>query len=488
MVSTRKDARCPLEKPRQRKAMERVAHRVLPAEKAARGMRHSAVKTVLTVGGLDPSNGAGITKDIEIFTAMGFHGISIPTSLVVQGPKGVESVSPVPPDVVSAMLLRAGEDFALSGIKLGALTDADYVEKVGEFVAARKGIPIVLDPVMAAKNGRLLISDEGLEAMKKYLFPLATCLTPNLEEAQALLNEPVGNLRAMERAAKRLCRMGPVSVLLKGGHLAGEPIDVLFDGRKVLALRKERAGKTVHGTGCMLSAALLAFLALGYPLREAFLEAEQMMERIIGGSSQPGQEGYFYGLPGIEAARDADRWRVLRAMHGAAARLADLNMVELIPAVQMNVGYAIRGAMSPNDVAAFPGRIGQHQGKVLIKGAPEFGASSHVARLCLACMRRFPQLRAAANIKYDEAVLEEARTSGLSVLFSDRKREPQEWKAEEGKSLDFIVDTALAKAAVPPDIIYDHGDVGKEPIIRLFARDPEELIGKMEMIRPCKTS
>ncbi|HUJ67998.1 MAG TPA: thiamine-phosphate synthase family protein, partial [Syntrophorhabdales bacterium] len=265
-------------------------------------------------------------------------------------------------------------------------------------------------------------------------------------------------------------------------------IDVLFDGRKVLARRKERIGKTVHGTGCMLSAALLAFLALGYSLVEAFLEAEQAMERIIGISSRPAENGYFYGCPGVEAARDADRWRVLQAMHTAAARLVDLNMVELIPAVQMNVGYAIRGGMSPDDVAAFPGRIGLHLGKVLIKGAPEFGASSHVARLCLACMRRFPHLRAAANIRYDEAVLEKAHKSGLSVLFADRKREPEGWKSEEGKSLDFIVDMALSQAGGPPDIIYDHGDVGKEPIIRLFARDPEELIGKMEIIRSCKTS
>jgi len=468
--------------------MERVAPEVPPAKTPARGDRHSPVKTVLTVGGLDPSNGAGITKDIEIFTAMGLHGVAVPTSIVVQGPKGVESVSPVHPEVFSAMLLRAGEDFVLSGIKLGALTDASYVERVGEFLAARKEIPVVLDPVMAAKNGHVLITDEGLEAMGKHLFHLATCLTPNLEEAQLLLNEPIENRKAMEGAAKRLCRMGPASVLLKGGHLAGEPIDVLFDGRKVVTRRKERIGKTVHGTGCMLSAALLAFLALGYSLGAAFLEAEQAMEKIIGISSRPAENGYFYGYPGVEAARDADRWRVLQAMHEAAARLVDLNMVELIPAVQMNVGYAIRGAQSTDDVAAFPGRIGLHLGKVLIKGAPEFGASSHVARLCLACMRRFPHLRAAANIRYDEAVLEKAHKSGLSVLFADRKKESEEGKKEEGNSLDFIVNTALSQAGSAPDIIYDHGDVGKEPIIRLFARDPEELIGKMEIIRSCKTS
>lgn len=468
--------------------MERDVPKVPPQTAPDEGKPRSLAKTVLTVGGLDPSNGAGITKDVEVFTALGLHAISIPTSLVVQGPKGVERVSPVPPEVFLAMLLRAGEDFALSGVKVGALADAYYADRLGEFLAAREKIPMVLDPVMAAKNGHRLITDHGLEATKKHLFPMVTCLTPNLEEAQALLNGPIENEEAMKGAARSLARMGPLAVLLKGGHLTGEPIDVFFDGQKVVTSRKGRSAKTVHGTGCMLSAALLAFLALGYPVEEAFLEAEQMMERIIHTSLQPGKDGYFYGYPGVETARDGERWRVLSAMHAAAARLADLNMVELIPAVQMNVGYAIRGAQTPDDVAAFPGRIGLHLGRILIKGAPEFGASSHVARLCLACMRRFPHLRAAANIKYDEAHLERARQSGLSILFADRKREPEERKREEGKSLDFIVDKALSQTVGPPDIIYDHGDVGKEPIIRLFARDPKELIGKMEMIRSCKTN
>jgi len=468
--------------------MESDVPEVVPKKTPAPEGRRQPVKTVLAVGGLDPSNGAGITKDIEIFAAMGLHAVSVPTSLVVQGPKGVESTSIVPPEVFSAMLLRIGEDFVLSGVKVGVLTDTYHVERVGEFLAALEKIPVVLDPVMAAKNGRRLITDDGLEAMKKYLFPAATCLTPNLEEAQALLNEPIDSPETMERAAKKLSRMGPLSVLLKGGHLTGEPIDLLFDGQNVLMHRKERIGKTVHGTGCMLSATLLAFLALGYPVGEAFLETEQAMQAIISASSQPVEDGYFYGYPGVEAARDGERWQVLRAMHAAAARLADLNMIDLIPAVQMNVGYAIRGAEGPDDVAAFPGRIGHHLGEIHFKGAPEFGASSHVARLCLACMRRFPFLRAAANVRYDEAIVEKARQSGLSVLFADRKKEPAEWKSEEGKSLDFIVDTALGQASGPPDIIYDHGDVGKEPIIRLFARDPQELIGKMEMIKPCKTN
>jgi len=448
----------------------------------------TALKAVLTIGGHDLSNGAGFTKDLEIFTTLGFHGISIPTSLVVQGPKGVESASPIPDEVFEAMLLRVGEDFIVSGVKIGVLADALHVARVGEFLARLKGVPVVLDPVLAAKNGKSLITRDGLKGLVEQLFPMATCLTPNVEEAQILVNAPVDSVEAMERAARKLAHLGPSNVVLKGGHLKGDPVDLLFDCREVVTLRKERIEKVVHGTGCMFSAALLSFLALGYPVREAFLETEQVMEDIIRRSSQPSKGGYFYGHPGVEAGRAEERREVLQAMHAAAVRLEELNAVELIPAVQMNVGYAVRGALSTEDVAAFPGRIGHLHGKVHFKGAPEFGASSHVARLCLACMRRYPYLRAAANIKYDPAIVEKARRLGLSVVFADRREEPEATKGEEGRSLDFIVEEGLRQEEGPPDLIYDLGDVGKEPIIRLFARGPQELIKKMEMIKPCKTS
>ncbi len=170
-------------------------------------------------------------------------------------------------------------------------------------------------------------------------------------------------------------------------------------------------------------------------------------------------------------------------MQEAATRLEESNMVEMIPAVQMNMGYALREARTPEDVAAFPGRIGSRHGRVYMKGPPEFGVSSHVARLCLTYMKYYPYRRAAVDIRYDEAFLERARKSGLSVVFWDRRQEPDGVKGTEGRSLDFLVEAALKAAEGPPDIIYDHGDVGKEPIIRLFATDPQELLQKMEMIR-----
>jgi hydroxymethylpyrimidine kinase/phosphomethylpyrimidine kinase len=257
------------------------------------------MKTVLTIGGHDLSNGAGITKDLEVFAVRGCQGISVPTSLVVQGPGGVRGISPIPEPVFEEMLQRAKEDFHLSGVKIGVLVDEGHVEIVAEFLSTEKGVPVVLDPVAAAKNGVRLVTAEGLKAMVARLFPLTTCLTPNLEEAQLLLGTEIRDVGAMERAARSLVAMGPRSVVLKGGHLPGDPIDLLFDGTDAVTCGKKRIARTVHGTGCIFSSSLCGFLALGHPLREAFLETEREMDRFIDESIQPGKGGYFYAFPRI---------------------------------------------------------------------------------------------------------------------------------------------------------------------------------------------
>jgi hydroxymethylpyrimidine kinase / phosphomethylpyrimidine kinase / thiamine-phosphate diphosphorylase len=165
-----------------------------------------------------------------------------------------------------------------------------------------------------------------------------------------------------------------------------------------------------------------------------------------------------------------------------------LGMVDLIPEVQMNLGYAVPNAGGTEDIVAFPGRIGHHQGKVVIKSEARFGASSHVARLILTYMKVFPFMRACANLRYSKEIITRAEERGLAVVFVDRAREPAVLKEEEGRSLDFIVEEALKGVSSPPDIVFDEGDTGKEPIVRLFARDPDELLHKMEMIWPWRTS
>ena len=207
------------------------------------------------------------------------------------------------------------------------------------------------------------------------------------------------------------------------------------------------------------------------------------MEELLKESYKLNGGGYWYtSLTGI-ACKGNERWHVLRSLHDASATLQSLKMVALIPEVQMNVGYAIREARGIEDVAALPGRIGRSHGKVRFKGGPEFGVSSHVARLILTYMKYYPHMRACVNLRYDDGLVERAEKFGMAVIQADAHEEPERVEGAEGQSLDFLVEKALKSAGSPPDIIYDTGDVGREPILRLFARDPAELLKKMEMMQ-----
>jgi len=442
------------------------------------------MKNILTIAGYDPTSGAGITRDADTFFSFGFHAISVPACTVVQGPKGVMDIFPTPQDQFSLMLGMINDDLQVAGVKIGVVCDRWYVDEISRFLRKKKGIPVVVDPVFASKNKRELITEEGMRRLVGSLFPAARIVTPNIEETSLLIGEKIDSVEEMKAAAKVLVDSGVKAVIIKGGHLKGEPTDVFYDGKEFVEWKKKRIDRTIHGTGCSFSSSVLTFLVAGYPLKESFLAAQLHMERLIRGSYRIDEGGYYYLSSGIMNGKAAQRLEALVDLQEAAKRLSKLNCIEFVPEVQMNMGYALADAKGTEDVAAFPARIGKRGNNIDFRGDPEFGASSHVARLILTYMRHYPFMRSCVSIRYDEAVLSKAKGSNMDVVFFDRRKEPLKVRGAEGKSLDHLVDMTLRKAATPPDIIYDKGDIGKEPIIRLFARNPLELIKKMEMIRP----
>jgi hydroxymethylpyrimidine kinase / phosphomethylpyrimidine kinase / thiamine-phosphate diphosphorylase len=442
------------------------------------------MKNVLTIAGYDPSSGAGVTRDLDVFFSLGLHGLAVPTSLVVQNPQGVKDAYPVPLEQVAEMLEAVSAVSGPDGVKIGALWDEPQVAAVAAFLGRIKAGPVVLDPVMASKNGKRLLSDRGSKAMVKSLFPLTTLVTPNAEESSVITGKKVDGLEAAKESARAIQRMGPAAVIVKGGHLKGEPVDVLFDGKDFTLWQKRRLDREIHGTGCAFSSLVTSFLVMGYSLREAFLTSEERMEEMLKESYRIDEDGYFYTSSAVLNGRSCERWRVLQSMRNAQRRLTELNMVELVPAVQMNMGYAVIGARGVEDVAAFPGRIGHYDGRIHMKGEPQFGASSHVARLILTFMNRYPHVRSCVSLRYDERIVKKAQEKRMYIVLSDRRQGPEGLKPPEEKSLDYLVEEALKGANDPPDIIYDLGDIGKEPIIRVFGRSPSEVIEKMEMIRP----
>jgi len=256
------------------------------------------MKSILTIAGYDPSSGAGIVRDIDTFFSLGIHGLSIPTCTVVQGPKGVTGIYRTPIREFKELVALMGKGLPLHGVKVGVGCDAPYILEIAGLFKKRK-IPLIIDPVMAAKNGTELITENGLRALKKSLFPLATVVTPNIAEASRLCGAKIKTIDDMKEAARLIIEMGPKAVIVKGGHLKGDPTDVFYDGKEFVQRQKKRIDREVHGTGCSFSSLVVSFLVLGYSLKDAFFVSEDVMEKTIQGCYRIDKKGYFYMSTGI---------------------------------------------------------------------------------------------------------------------------------------------------------------------------------------------
>ncbi|RTI23747.1 bifunctional hydroxymethylpyrimidine kinase/phosphomethylpyrimidine kinase, partial [Thermus scotoductus] len=237
----------------------------------------------LTIAGSDSGGGAGVQADLKTFFRFGVYGASALTLVTAQNTLGVQRVHLLPPELVYAQIQSVAEDLPVHAAKTGALGSGEIVAAVAEAVARFGLRPLVVDPVMVAKGGDPLLAEEAVAALKKRLFPLADLITPNRLEAEALLGRPIRTLEEAKEAAQALLALGPKAVLLKGGHLEGEEaVDLLATREGVQAYAAPRvATRNTHGTGCTLSAAIAALLALGKPLAEAVAEAKAYLTRAL---------------------------------------------------------------------------------------------------------------------------------------------------------------------------------------------------------------
>ncbi len=253
-----------------------------------------SMKKILTIAGYDPSSGAGITKDLEVFSYFGAHGLSVPTCLVLQGPRGVHDVYPVPYAQFYEMIDMLNGLLPIDAVKVGAAWSEACVDRIASFLHGAGDVPLVIDPIITAKNDTRLLSDRGLERLVEVLFPKAHVVTPNVDEAATMAGMKVSHLNDMKACAKSLLDRGPRAVVIKGGHLKGDPVDLFYDGSDFLLSARQRVERTIHGTGCIFSSLLVSFLAYGYELRDAFVEAGKAMGKMLADSYRIDEAGYFY--------------------------------------------------------------------------------------------------------------------------------------------------------------------------------------------------
>jgi hydroxymethylpyrimidine/phosphomethylpyrimidine kinase len=241
------------------------------------------IPRALTIAGSDSGGGAGIQADLKTFSALGVFGMSALTALTAQNTVGVHGVVELDPAFVSAQIHAVVTDIGVDAVKTGMLANAAIISQVARDIRALGiGENLVVDPVMVAKSGDALLRQDAIDTLIRELFPLALVVTPNLHEASALIGTEVTRADAMREAARRIHDFGPRYVLVKGGHLEGSPMDLLFDGKNFREYTNDRYDTPhTHGTGCTFASAIAAGLARGLAVEEAVAQAKEYITGAI---------------------------------------------------------------------------------------------------------------------------------------------------------------------------------------------------------------
>jgi len=241
------------------------------------------MQTALTIAGSDSSAGAGVQADLKTFAAFGLYGVTAITAITAQSTRGVEAVAPLAADLVTAQIEAVAGDFTIAATKIGMLATAAIVEAVAAAIEELELPLVVVDPVLVSTSGDRLLDDDGMDAVRKLLLPLARVVTPNVAEAEALSGVRITSADTLCEAARRLHKLGARGVVITGGHASGATVeDVVFDGNRFHEHRVARvdSGHT-HGTGCTFASAVAAGLALGHELPEAAARAQEYVAGAI---------------------------------------------------------------------------------------------------------------------------------------------------------------------------------------------------------------
>ena len=438
-------------------------------------------KFALTIGGLDPSGGAGITADAVTFAALGVHGAAVATALTYQNTKGVEGFWSASPRELAAQLDALARDVAPAAVKIGMLASEALARALTPYLGRWReaAVPVVFDPVFRSGGGQPLFEGTPDRTTLTSLLSGVTLVTPNtLELAYLLGEEAAANLGAVRTQVRMYHSRYNTPALVTGGHVAtpGEVVDVFFTGAEMREYRRPRQERPLHGTGCLVAAAVTAYLAAGADLSAAVERAEEYVTAAVGGAFAAG-EGAL--LPDRTAAtfHDAERWRVYsNVVRAVKVFETAANSYKLVPEVGTNIAYALPDARTTQEVCAVPGRLVCVEGAVRAVGVPAFGASGHNGRALLAAMRADPGVRATMNVRAGDDVLAACRELGYRLASFDRAEEREGDAAAEGKTLEWGVERAVAAAGGVPDVIHDRGAVGKEPMVRLFGTDAFDVV------------
>jgi len=440
------------------------------------------LKIALSIAGSDSGAGAGVQADLKTFSALGVYGCTAITAITAQNTRKVSEIFEVSPAMVEQQIESVMTDMPPDAIKIGMVYSRQTIDTVHRSLK-RSRVPVVLDPIFAAGTGAKLLRDDAFDSFVSKLVPICTLITPNRIEAERLAGTRIRTEGDGIEAARKIRKLGAENVIVKGGHLGAFNVtDLLLDSKGRLTRITNPRVKIAesHGSGCNFSSAVTAYLARGTALHDACKMANEYVHIAIKNAIRVGR-GLPVTNPLSAIYRDASRYHVLVELQAAVEQVSTLaDLYKLIPETQTNFVYALHDAADTSEVAGVRGRIVRIGNSAVPASYIEFGASRHVASAIIAYMSVSPAFRAGINIRLDDRLVMVCK-SLFSVASYDRSREPRGVKKKEGSSVSWGTLQALSRNP-KADVIYHMGDIGKEPMITIFGRNPGEVAAKIKAI------
>ena len=425
---------------------------------------------ILSIGGTDPSSGAGIQSDIKTFSNHNVYGFTVVTVITSQNTKKVTSIEPVSAKSLRAQLDSTLTDFHIDAIKIGMVYNSQIIKIIHSKLRNIK-VPIVVDPIIKSTTGTMLLKKSALNDYKKMIIPLAYVITPNKYEAKIL-----SGISNIKKSAKKIQVMGAKCVIITGATSSNSHIsDFILEENKEYVISGKKIPITNHGSGCTFSASITAMLGKGERnMRITAKHAKNYVYWSIKNSKKIGK--------GINIAHK-DVLNGSKELGDSINYFKQIkNIYKVIPECQTNFVFAKKNPKNIKDVLGISGRLVKSGKEVVTAGEIVYGGSQHVGTAVIQVNKKFPDIRSGLNIKYDPKIIAKAKKSKFTVLSYDRSKEPKKSKQKENSSISWGISNTLN--AKSPDIIYHKGDVGKEPMILIFGNNPDDVIRKVSKFTP----
>lgn len=428
---------------------------------------------LLSIGGSDPSSGAGIQSDIKAFDSLNAYGLTVITAITGQNTSSFGMVEPVSEKILKNQLHSVISDFKIDGIKIGMVYNSKIIKTIYKELKNMK-IPIIIDPVIKSTTGGSLIEKTAIKDFKKFMIPLATVITPNKFEAECLSQVKINSKKSLQKAAQKIQNMGAKNIVITGLEIKKNQIsDFILEEENQYIITSKKILDSNHGSGCNYSSSLLFSLVSGNTLNEAVKFSKQFTYNSIKNAEKIGR--------GINITQIKNKDRIYSELTHAINKFVEIkNIYKNIPECQTNFVFSKKNPNSIKDVLGVTGRIVKTGNTVIVAGNLSYGGSKHVATALIEVNKKYSDIRSAINLKYNKEIIVKLKKAGMVISSYNRNAEPKKLKNKEGSSVSWGIKYAIKNLEKPPDVIYHKGDFGKEPMTIIFARTPLEVIEKIQ--------